>query len=342
MKKESIKEIFDLSRSSTLNNKRYTVLTHIFGNYEPVREVEEKDPEAEYILVTDNKDIASNTWNVVYDDIEGVNAFDKVCNIRVNAFKYCNTNICIRLDASMKIKRSLKTLIDKFEEGNYDISFIPHPSRYNFKDEYDSWVKIRNYSSEHANECLNYFKNSGYDLNYKGLYQTGLTITRRNSICESIKQETFSLAKSLGENGCVERIDQIVFSYIMNTKFSQLKVLPLSEQILNSWYIQFYRHGSNEINANKIFDLRKPDFKYLFNTKTECYYLLTPQNNYIEREEELLNNLKIAQEKNFILAGELTRISEENANIKNSNSFKLGHKLLVVPGYIKRKIKKLV
>ena len=41
--------------------KRYTVITYIFGNYEKVHEVLEKDPEADYVLVTDNPNLHSDT-----------------------------------------------------------------------------------------------------------------------------------------------------------------------------------------------------------------------------------------------------------------------------------------
>ena len=34
--------------------KRYTVLTYIFNHYEKVHEIREKDPEADYVLITDD------------------------------------------------------------------------------------------------------------------------------------------------------------------------------------------------------------------------------------------------------------------------------------------------
>ena len=45
---------------------KYTVLTYIFGgNYERVHEVKVKDPNADYILVTDDPTLTSKTWRVV-------------------------------------------------------------------------------------------------------------------------------------------------------------------------------------------------------------------------------------------------------------------------------------
>ena len=47
---------------------KYSILCYIINNYENVKEVIEKDPNAEYILVTDDKNLKSSTWNVVYDE----------------------------------------------------------------------------------------------------------------------------------------------------------------------------------------------------------------------------------------------------------------------------------
>lgn len=311
--------------------KRYTVLTYNVENYELVREIEEKDPEAEYILVTDCKDVKSNTWTVVLDEaIQGESGFDKVCDIRLNAFKYCNTDICLRVDASVKIKHSLKELIDIFEKGNYDIALLPHPTRYNFADEFNTWIDVRNYNVDQAIRILSFFKENGYDLNYKGLLQTGLLITRNTSLTKSIIDDTYTLAKQLGENGHMERIDQVLFSYVMNSKYNDIKVLPLSEQVLHSYYMQIYQHGTNDVNAYVDFDLTRKDKKYLFNKLVECKYLKTPAKQTSERENELLKNLEKIQEEN-------NRLKLELKQVRNSNSFKLGQKILYIPGLLKHR-----
>ena len=47
---------------------RATFLTFLFGNYEKMHEVAVKTPNCDYVLVTDNKDLKSNTWNIKYVD----------------------------------------------------------------------------------------------------------------------------------------------------------------------------------------------------------------------------------------------------------------------------------
>lgn len=81
---------------------RYTILCYIINNYEVVHEVIERDPDAEYILVTDDPKLESKTWKVIYDkSLEGLSIFDKCYAIRFNIFKYVTSDICIYLDANI-------------------------------------------------------------------------------------------------------------------------------------------------------------------------------------------------------------------------------------------------
>lgn len=279
--------------------KRYSVLTYIIGDYEFVHEVEEKDPEAEYILVTDNRKLKSDTWTIVYDDsLDGMSAFDKCYTIRFNCHKYCNTDICLRVDGSVRIMHSLKILIDKFEEGNYDFCLMIHPVRYNLADEYDAWVKGREYPREQADRCLQSFKDRGYDLNYRGQFQGCFSISRKGELTDRINGETLAYLKELGHDGVIERVDQMPWSVILNMKYSDLKILPVSEQIFRSYYMQWYRHHTMIPILNVEEDWWE-DEKYMFNKKVCCLTLPTPEDKVVEREKDF--QLKIVNQERLMM-----------------------------------------
>ena len=81
---------------------KYSVLCFIVNGYEKVREVQEPDPDVEYVLVTDDRDLKSSTWRVVYDaELEKMTPFERCCNIKYNVFKYVTSDLCIYLDASI-------------------------------------------------------------------------------------------------------------------------------------------------------------------------------------------------------------------------------------------------
>lgn len=276
---------------------RYSVLTYIVSNYEIVHEIGEKDPEAEYILVTDDPKLKSKTWTVVCDpDLEGLSNFDKCYSIRFNCFKYCHTDICLRIDGSIGILHSLKPVIDMYEEGQYDAALMPHPANDNFVDEYDLWIKKRNYPRSQAKRCLASMAERGYDFKYKGMFQGCFAIFRKGELARSIETETFTYLKELGQDGKIERLDQIPWSFIMNTRHSDMKLMLVSEQILRSYYMQWYRHNSDipNISLNKS-DGGSEEY-YVFNKKESCIYIATPSDTASIRDREQFLMQEIVRE----------------------------------------------
>lgn len=249
--------------------KRYSVLTYIFNGYEKLREVEEVDPEAEYICITDDADMKSDTWTIVVDPmLENLSVFDKCYQVRFFPFKYCNTDICIRLDGDILIKKSCKELIDAFESNNIDFALMIHPFRNTQIQEYIAWQKLRGYPQSQIEKCLDFMLSLNYDIiDYKGLYEGGFAIQRNNKNVNLANSFTFNFLKYLGENDKIERIDQTIFSFVINRFFEgKIKVMPLSRSILtDSQFFQLYNHNSDE----KIPDFPNKIEPYLFNKKVE-------------------------------------------------------------------------
>lgn len=151
--------------------KKYSVLCYIINGYEKVHEVLELDPDCEYILVTDDPDLKSNTWKVVYDkSLLGMSVFDRCYSIRFNVFKYVTTDICIYVDANIEIRRPLKTLIDKMNELPYDMCMMPHPLNSTFVPEYRNWINWRGYPVEKARKFIDTLQKAGYNLDYRSLF----------------------------------------------------------------------------------------------------------------------------------------------------------------------------
>lgn len=233
--------------------KYYTVLTYIFNNYEFVHEVENVDPEAEYVLVTDDPHLKSRTWKVIYDvSLNKLSPFDKCYQVRFHPFKYAHTDVVIRVDGSMGIKKPLTPLYEDFIAGGYDRFLMIHPQRNVMKKEYDVWVKTRKYPQKQADKCLSFMERMGYDLNYKGLYQGCFEIVRKCDINDSINDIVFDFLRYLGD-GNIERLDQTLWSFVINHLFPDLKVMPVSESLItDSEYMTWYLHkSSTPIPTNK-------------------------------------------------------------------------------------------
>ena len=53
--------------------------------------------------------------------------FERCFSVRYNVFKYASTDVCFTIDGSMEVKGSLDKLVQKFEDGKYDMCLMPHP-----------------------------------------------------------------------------------------------------------------------------------------------------------------------------------------------------------------------
>lgn len=238
---------------------RYTVLTYIFNGYERVHEVKEKDPDADYVLVTDDPHLTSETWQVIYDPMPRYSAFAKCYTVRFHPFNYADTPIIVRVDGSIGINKSLKPIVYEFERGKYDRCLMIHPHRNTLPSEYDVWCRTRGFSIRQAARCMTALERMGYDLNQKGIYQGCFEVLRNNRVNTDINDLTFALLCLMG-TGSIERIDQTITSAIINRFFGNLKVLPVSEDIITDGDLMtWYFHNSDKPIPQKT-DLIAPIF----------------------------------------------------------------------------------
>ena len=258
-----------------MNSIRYSVLCYIINNYENVKEIIQKDPNAEYILVTDDKNLKSNTWTVIYDEslLSLKSTFDRCYAIRFNVFKYCHSPICVYIDGNVQVNKPLTPLIDKFEDGKYDMCMMPHPLRYDFISEYKAWITQRGYSIEQAQKFFKLLNDTRYSFDYKGFFQGTFKIVRNDKTNADFERLSIAFMKYLGTEDAIERLDQTVYSFVLNNWFYDKKILPVSEQILRSDYMTWFWHKSDNPNMNIFYDINKPDIKWMFNKQVECMYL---------------------------------------------------------------------
>lgn len=251
---------------------KYSVLMYNFNNYEILREPEEIDPECEYMYVTDDENLKSDKWKIIVDkELDGLSVFDKCYSVRFNLFKYATTPVCIYLDGSIQIHKSLRKLYDAFIDSECDIGLNIHPTRDNLINEYREWVRIRNYDAAQAQKCLNAIAAEGYDFNFKGIYQGTMRICKNTELNKSIDELTFNTLKKLGTNDKIERLDQTIYSFVINKYFTNLKIFSFSQQVFQSAYMSWCEHGSSRVHPYNP-DSNRP--RHVLNKLTNLYYLV--------------------------------------------------------------------
>ena len=223
------------------------MLSYIFNGYERLHEVNDPDPNADYVMVTDDPTMTSKTWRIVIDpELEGLSTFDKCYRVRFRPFRYTKEKIVVRIDGSLQVCHPFTPIIEEFEREQADICLMIHPERNNIEKEYDVWVRARNYPRRQADKCINYMRQQGYDFNYRGLYEGAFTIHRRNRFNLRLCREVLDLHLALGTGGKIERLDQTLTSFILNTRYAdRCKVMAVSRRIIHTGeFLQMYYHNS--------------------------------------------------------------------------------------------------
>lgn len=237
------------------NNEHYTVLSYNMGSYEIIHPVKVKSDRARYIMVTDDPNLKdeSGSWEIVYDETLKGSAFDKVMQVRWDPWKYTDDKIVLRIDGSVGIESSLDPLIDRFCKDKSDLSIMVHPTRNTMYDEYEAWVKMRGYSIDQANAVLGFLQMAeGFPVkDYKGLAQLCYIIQRRNRLNEDLNRMVYAFLKYIGDQrDAVERVDQCIFSFILQKYFGKANVMFIDQRMYNGEAskapFQWYAHNSDQ------------------------------------------------------------------------------------------------
>jgi hypothetical protein len=245
--------------------ENYTVLTYIIGDYETVHELEfdpATTPHVEYLLVTDNKNITSKTWKIVYDETlvnDDLHTFDRCYNIRFDLFKYATHDICVRIDGSIGINKPLDNIIQTFIDGNYDGCLNIHPGCDNIIEEYFRWVIKRGFSPLEAIFHVKYIQDKfNYNFQTKGLIELCFTINKRGSLTDNID---YDMKKMLRESNVsnylyenkdkpmhYSRLDQILFTALVFSKYNNSNWMFVRDSLFaEDSYFTWYAHGDGNI-----------------------------------------------------------------------------------------------
>jgi hypothetical protein len=244
--------------------KNYTVITYIIGDYEVVHELgfnPATTPHVEYLLVTDNKNLKSDTWKIVYDeelDKPELLPFDRVFHVRYNLFKYTNNDIIIRIDGSIGVNKPLDPMIEEFINGEYDGCINIHPGRNNIIDECFTWTVMRGFPSLNSLFQIKYISEKfNYDFNKKGLIQLGISINKRGELTNQIDNLMQVLiiegnienhfADKKDKNYHVTRLDQTLFTVLINSMFSDKKWMFINDSIFKEGsLLSLHSHNSDK------------------------------------------------------------------------------------------------
>lgn len=228
---------------------KYSVLTYNFNNYEIIHEPEYVDPDAEYIYVTDDKNIKSDVWKVIVDEsLNTMGKWEKMYFVRYNPFLYCTTDICVRIDASMSPGACMPDVVNKFIDGGYEVGFVIGGYCDNIEDNLNLCKLWKGFSDNEIASYIDYFKKNGYNPKQKGHIGGGFQIHRKCHTTSTINSMTFSALECIGyENNLSDcaRNDEIVYGFTIQNYFCSVKFMAMDASVYNGDVLTIYNHGTN-------------------------------------------------------------------------------------------------
>ena len=219
---------------------KFAVITYIFGKGKEILREPLVLDDIEYICVTDQKDLKSKNWKIIYDEIpEAKCVRDKMVYVKYNPFKYTNTDkICV-IDGTLEIKNSLITLFNQCM--NCDLLVKVHPERDNLFDELNQWIKTRNMPNTAISMFETMAKHHSYNLKTKILYESCVLVYSNNKEVKDLCSTVIEYMRFLGKE-TLFLSNQCVLTFLLNTQFKNLKKDYINQKPL----FMRYNHGTNK------------------------------------------------------------------------------------------------
>ena len=238
--------------------KKYTIISYNFNGYDKLREPLIHAQNVSYLYITDHS-LKSTNWTVGIDKkLVNKNPIYSSYYVRYHPFEYTKDDIVVVVDSSIQIKDSLDDIVQDFIDSNSDISVMctNYP---NDESKIKFWIDTRKFDNVENVRAIQQFIKDQNQTNYKGAIGTAFSIYKRSAI--PFLENVWNKLLELGNYGVPNRLDEIVYHKLL--KDTALKIYPLSIQIVQSSYMDYCQHKTD----NKIYQYLNYDQYYYLNNK---------------------------------------------------------------------------
>lgn len=232
-----------------MSEYKYSILTVNFGKYEILLDPKEPRDDVEYVCVTDDPDLKSDVWKIIYKP--GM----WFLYPKHNPYEFVSTDVCLWLDGSYYLCGDpTDNLVMPFINSDKEMMISLHNYRHNVYEELVYWMYTRGLDPENANAMFTELVSNGF--NSDTLFQTSCILTKKTPIIQLIFSEVNALDKKCSVKGNY-RDDQTIISYVIASKFPNWSKIVLMDFKYTNSNPYFYRrfHGTMD---------RMPEESYSF------------------------------------------------------------------------------
>lgn len=222
--------------------QKYTILSYNFNGYDKIREPLICSPNADYIYITDHTINSKNWTTKIAQNLVNKNPIYSSYYVRYHPFDFIDTDIVVVVDSSIQIKDNLDDIVQDFIDSNYDLS-VMGTNYPNDESKINFWIEKRQFTNQENLNAISQFIKDQNQVNYKGAIGTAFSIYRKSAIY--FLYDVWNKLIELGNYGVPNRLDEIVYHKLL--KDTQLKIFPLSIQLIQSSYMDYCQHGKDNL-----------------------------------------------------------------------------------------------
>lgn len=226
--------------NNDINNCRIVVYTAIFGGYDKLKDPEYIDRNIDYVCFTDDLEMKSDIWSVVY--VEKLPDTDprrasKIYKILPHKY-FSDYDVSIWIDGTATVRGNLREYIKKYMKYS-NILFCPHPWRNCIYQEAEFAIEKRPFEGVDLMKAqIEYYRKEGIPKN-NGLISSGFIVRRHNESDVIYAMEDWWREICKFSTQC-----QISFQFIAWK--NNLRYDVASEWIYENKYIYLTEHLINE------------------------------------------------------------------------------------------------
>ena len=233
--------------------KKYAVITFMFSNYDLLREPLIVDENVDYYCLTDDKNLKSEHWNIIYlnkFDTNNLTGVQKTYMMKYSFYQYIPTHyeyfICI--DASIEIKDKISEILDYYNINDIDIGIAVHPFRNRYIDEYNEWMKSRNLDKKYLDIFEKYCSDNNISsAEFSGLIECTVKIFKNTKQTIEFIKDVYNIL--LTYCNFADANDQCYFTNEFRKYDDKLNSIFFYRQLLTgSKYFNKYHHNTHNFN----------------------------------------------------------------------------------------------
>lgn len=225
------------------------VYTCITGSYDNIHEIENKEKDIDYLLFTNNKEIKSDTWDIIY--VEDNNLDNQRLSRKIkmlgNDIIDKNYDISVWIDASVTFRKNIGEFVSKyFDSDKAPFSAFVHHARNCIYEEAQACLKYNKDTKENVDNHIEFLRKEKFPPNM-GLYEMTVFIKEHNN---KKVRETMRLWFDMVCNH--SKRDQLSFVYCIWK--TGMKINPIELNVFdNSWFSWSKHNFSKEIKEYRVY-----------------------------------------------------------------------------------------